>query len=109
MSWPRATDRGSKCVVYPLAIRYAPSSSSCVGYTPRTSYALKTDGSSTDLMLLAEPGWAARRPSFLHFTRGAKACNGAVRRPRRLDPPRDGRRSGGRTSACERLLRDGLR
>ena len=53
-------------------------------------------------------GSAAPPSAFLHFSHGAEARNRAVRRHRRLDGSRHGLRPGGRASAREPVLRDGL-
>src|SRR4051812_29546197 len=66
MSWPTTIRAGAKWSTYARAIRYAPSASSSSGTTPRTSYALKTFGSSVTRATLAEaPGVAQQLPGVV--------------------------------------------
>src|SRR3954453_1537088 len=70
MSWPTTIRAGAKWSTYARAIRYAPSASSSSGITPRTSYALKTFGSSvTGSRLHGAPGVSQQLPGVVEVLR----------------------------------------
>src|SRR3954463_792706 len=70
MSWPTTMRLGAKWSTYARAIRYAPSASSSSGITPRTSYALKTFGSSvTGSRLHGAPGVPQQLPGVVQVLR----------------------------------------